>query len=401
MSHGEGEGESCGDVEMGHTMTTLRVPRRPTPVWKRGTKARLLKKLVCVLISAFCSFWYVRTQWGMKTAVVPRSFGGKFESFGMAAKSASQRKPKYSPRHIYWCGLAKPMFTMDINVGHSLFPEVNVTELKADSSISANDVLLYPCTGRCPVPFEDFPGKIITFNFEPKRHWRCPKQKEGLYEVSTVDATNPNVSTYFASMYLQGLCMEWQNKFYKPEFHPINTKERFLIYAASHCVPHREDAFTNLSSIGPVDHGGHCRGRTTNQNANITQVPLHGSAYDNFKYFGRYRFALVMENNKAKGYISEKIVNAFLAGCIPIYYGTEEVFNIFNRKSFIFYDAANPKPALERVAYLERNRTAYDMVLEEPILANGTYTIEKYFSWSDEVGGGQLKWKIRELVGYD
>lgn len=49
-------------------------------------------------------------------------------------------------------------------------------------------------------------------------------------------------------------------------------------------------------------------------------------------FFHKYRFALVMENAKTKGYLTEKIANAFLAGSIPIYYGTEEVFDVFNRK---------------------------------------------------------------------
>jgi hypothetical protein len=45
-----------------------------------------------------------------------------------------------------------------------------------------------------------------------------------------------------------------------------------------------------------------------------------------------------MENWNKNEYITEKILNAFMAGGIPYYYGTAEVFNIFNRKSFIYYD---------------------------------------------------------------
>jgi hypothetical protein len=40
-----------------------------------------------------------------------------------------------------------------------------------------------------------------------------------------------------------------------------------------------------------------------------------------------------MENKRANGYITEKILNTFLAGCIPIYYGTTEILNIFNKKA--------------------------------------------------------------------
>ena len=43
------------------------------------------------------------------------------------------------------------------------------------------------------------------------------------------------------------------------------------------------------------------------------------------------------ESKAMPGYITEKILAVFLAVAIPIYWGTEEVFGIFNRKAFIFY----------------------------------------------------------------
>ncbi len=109
-----------------------------------------------------------------------------------------------------------------------------------------------------------------------------------------------------------------------------------------------------------------------------------------------------MKNKRANGYITEKILNAFLAGCIPIYYGTTEIFDIFNKKAFIWYDIHSPeraRAALNRIAYLEENRTAYDEVLKEPNLADGEETIRKYFSFNDELGNGDIKWFIREMLG--
>ena len=39
------------------------------------------------------------------------------------------------------------------------------------------------------------------------------------------------------------------------------------------------------------------------------------------------------------GYVTEKIVNAFLAGSIPIYWGSRAVLEIFNPESFIYANA--------------------------------------------------------------
>jgi len=113
-----------------------------------------------------------------------------------------------------------------------------------------------------------------------------------------------------------------------------------------------------------------------------------------------YRFALVMENRKHTGYMTEKIINAFTGGAIPIYYGTIEVFDIFHRDAFVYYDIDNPRPALDRIAYLDGNQTAYNEIIKGPILKNGEETIRKYFSWNDELGNGEMKWVIRDFIGY-
>ena len=89
-------------------------------------------------------------------------------------------------------------------------------------------------------------------------------------------------------------------------------------------------------------------------------------------------FGICMENKNTPGYITEKILMAFLAGTVPVYYGTKEVFDIFNRKAFIYYDIENPEEAVDRIKHLEENPDDYDKMLNEPILNDGAY--EKYFS---------------------
>ena len=93
-------------------------------------------------------------------------------------------------------------------------------------------------------------------------------------------------------------------------------------------------------------------------------------------------------------------MNAFFAGSIPIYYGTQEIFDVFNANAFIWYDINNPQVALDRIAYLESNATAYWEMFQEPILAHGQETLAKYFSLRDSDGGGRLKWAIRDKIGF-
>lgn len=109
-----------------------------------------------------------------------------------------------------------------------------------------------------------------------------------------------------------------------------------------------------------------------------------------------------MEHGLQEGYITEKILLAFFAGCIPIYWGPTSIFDMFSPDSFIYYNVSNPQPALDRIRFLESNKTAYfEMLNSTSILRNGTATIEKYFSFSDEIGGGKLKKRIRTFLELD
>jgi hypothetical protein len=57
-----------------------------------------------------------------------------------------------------------------------------------------------------------------------------------------------------------------------------------------------------------------------------------------------------MENHALPGYISEKLLFAFLGGCLPIYYGTREVFDVFNADAFVFWDIEDQNKAMELAA---------------------------------------------------
>lgn len=50
----------------------------------------------------------------------------------------------------------------------------------------------------------------------------------------------------------------------------------------------------------------------------------------------KFRFIVSFENSDSRGFLTEKMLNAFLVGSVPIYAGTDEVLEIFNPKAFVF-----------------------------------------------------------------
>jgi hypothetical protein len=179
---------------------------------------------------------------------------------------------------------------------------------------------------------------------------------------------------------------------------PKGKQHHFLIYAAANCVNFREEAFSNLSMLGNVHYGGKCKGNSENKNVSKVNSGITlRNWWANVDLYEDYRFCLVMEHNgNHYGYITEKILMAYIAGCIPIYYGPSSVFDVFSSESFVFYDINNPNPALQLIAELEKNRTKYIEMMGRSILAEGARSIEKYFSFNDEIGGGRLKRAIRD-----
>jgi hypothetical protein len=109
-----------------------------------------------------------------------------------------------------------------------------------------------------------------------------------------------------------------------------------------------------------------------------------------------------MENGKVPGYVTEKIAQAFSANTIPIYFGASAVFEHFNEDSFIYVDVNDAEAqtaAVARIIELEQDPVAYEAMLRQPIIKEPVRdTLEKYFSITDEVGGGQLKKRIREML---
>ena len=90
------------------------------------------------------------------------------------------------------------------------------------------------------------------------------------------------------------------------------------------------------------------------------------SSNDLIESYKKYKFAFAIENKKVDGYVTEKIMNAFYAGCIPIYWGSSNVNDLFNKKSFINVNDFNSLD--ECVDYVcNLSDEEINIILNEPI----------------------------------
>jgi Glycosyltransferase family 10 (fucosyltransferase) C-term len=75
-----------------------------------------------------------------------------------------------------------------------------------------------------------------------------------------------------------------------------------------------------------------------------------------------YFFSVVFENIKQDCYFTEKIIDCFSTLCIPVYYGTSEIFNYFNPEGVLFYyeEKNNKFHNINRDFYLKNLHAVYE-----------------------------------------
>lgn len=172
--------------------------------------------------------------------------------------------------------------------------------------------------------------------------------------------------------------------------------------------------FNNELSSSFLHYGGECRVKGGIPLPPVATEGLGGidrsQFHSNYKtIYTRYKYCLVMENTRKDGYVTEKLLHALLGGCLPIYYGSKDVYKIFREDSFIFFDVENPERALSQIEILEANRTEYLRMTNRqlPLLKSSSRddpfstakTVDKYFSILPNIGTGMLCRKIHGMMG--
>lgn len=102
---------------------------------------------------------------------------------------------------------------------------------------------------------------------------------------------------------------------------------------------------------------------------------LWGSGYNSFentteermKPFKDYRYNIVIENGRVENYFTDKIIDCFAVGSIPIYWGDPKIKDLFDERGFYTFNT------IEELDYILTNKVSkedYDSKIE--------YIIENY-----------------------
>ena len=103
--------------------------------------------------------------------------------------------------------------------------------------------------------------------------------------------------------------------------------------------------------------------------------------------YSEFRFVLCFENGLAESYITEKIVNAFLAGAVPIYMGASDVGRHFDNRSFVDCSSRSIQACVDEVVRIDRDPAAYDAMQSHPPLHGNS--LGPAFGWHPLVVGAR------------
>lgn len=170
---------------------------------------------------------------------------------------------------------------------------------------------------------------------------------------------------------------------------PLNhsyDNRKFACFLCSHSDPGRQHLYDRLSSIDRVD----CDGRGMHNNDTLRMIHKD----DKLSYLRDYRFNLTPENSNDPYYCTEKLMEAFQAGTVPIYFGCNNnpEPDVINSKAIVFIKQAEiPENQLKLISELNSSKDSYMEFATQPCLLPGAEdVIWEYYK--------QLETKLKEII---
>jgi len=147
---------------------------------------------------------------------------------------------------------------------------------------------------------------------------------------------------------------------------PMPTRSKFCAFVASNpaCVQ-RNTAYHTLCRYKPVDSAGSLYNNCTRIEGGPGGT---GGQSAKVEFYKQYRFALVCENSTDPGYVTEKLVHARLAGCVPIYWGDSRLEEDFNTAGIIqISNYPTAERLLEMIKRIDESHTMWSAMASHPL----------------------------------
>ena len=186
--------------------------------------------------------------------------------------------------------------------------------------------------------------------------------------ISTVKDFNSHYNIYLPFLYMslkEHKCSIKTNDYKK-------NKTNFCAYMYSVDHEHRIHFFNLFNNYKRVDAlGKSCK----NTEVNIDRIKYNQDMTyldDAVQLYSDYKFVLALENKMIDGYVTEKIINPLIANCIPIYWGSDSVFEFINKDRIIYALDYDDSDLMKKIKEIDENEHLFNEIVNKPI-----YCIDK------------------------
>jgi hypothetical protein len=229
----------------------------------------------------------------------------------------NQNNPEHLIYNVFGCQYLDSRYNNSIKI--AFFTENQLPDFsKADYCIGNSHINYLDRYFRMPIYFLNRISRI---------------KNEAIEEIRTRILSNPNRTKFCAALISNGI-----------------TTDGF-----------RLTFIKELSKYKNVDMGGRYKNNV-------------GKIKNKIKFFSSYKFSISMENTEGEGYLSEKIIDSFLSGTIPIYYGDYMIDEFINPETYILIRGEKDiKEKIEYIKKIDNNIELYKNIMSKKVFLNNEY----------------------------
>jgi hypothetical protein len=191
--------------------------------------------------------------------------------------------------------------------------------------------------------------KIIYYDYcKYENISKLPKEKLVLFKWEA-EKIDPQLYERYSTVYT--IDDDWVDgvkffKFYYPALLPMIDQrtsfeeKKLCVMVAANWIEERLQILEFFSSkpLGEFEYYGTIEFPHCLHPAYQGTIPGYHSGIRKIRVLDQYRFCICFENtHTTRGYITEKIFNCFAAGCVPIYWGPDNVEDYIPKECFIDY----------------------------------------------------------------
>lgn len=173
-----------------------------------------------------------------------------------------------------------------------------------------------------------------------------------------------------------------------------NDKGKFCCLISNHDSNNtRTNIVKSLSNYETVSIAGNIKNNFKNI-TNLHNIDAGKNEYHKQNSLNNFKFNICSESSISPGYITEKLFECIIGGCIPIYYCNHDIDiepEIINNNFIIKYNNTNIETVTKKIIEINTNKKLYDHFVNQNLLNNNAY--DNIISYYDK-----LKIKITEKL---